>query len=404
MSPGSPGRELRLERFRHDGLRWVVEPAAAGAIRARTGWERSPAQGGFRLLQGGGDRAVYAGELTGSGATLRVILKTLRYPRLRQRLAHVVRPTRAAREWRHHTRAYRAGLAVARPLAFGERRRGGAPVASVLVTEFWDHDATLAGLARAPGDALPGLLRELGVAVRAMHRAGLFHHDLHPGNVLVRLTSDDRLRVIDWKHVRRRRSPRPEAGARQLAKLVWQFESAGVFRPDAPEREDAFFAGVCAEGDAPGVLRAAVGRWLARTREALGERAARRCTQTNSSFERLEQRDLVGFVRRGPPLHALPPRLRTAEALGAAVAAGGRVATDRATGFIRVLEVRAKPATDPLQIWRDANRAHASHPGSATPIAWLESRTVPGDAWLCSLVDDPLASLERANRGEVRGA
>lgn len=392
-------RELRVERFRHDGLRWRVASGASSAIRSRAGWEKLSADGAFRRIQGRRDREVHEGWLRDCDPPLRVIAKTMRYPRLLRWLGHLLHSTRAAREWRYHSIAFRAGLPTVRPIALGERYRLGAPVASVLVTEYWEHDATLTGIARSPASApaLSGLLRALGEAVRDMHRLGLFHDDLHPANVLVRLTGDDPLRVIDWKHVRRSRWPLRRQAWSQLGKLTWQFENAALFRSDAPEREEAFYSGYAGQ-NAQGA-RSAVRGWLARTRARLGERAARRCTATNSMFSRLEQKDLVGFERRA----ALPATLRSPEALRSAAAAGAFADSGESRASIEVREVAVEPEGDPLRIWREANRVHASHPLSPKPIAWLQSRDSLRTGWLCTRLEDPSAVSESGDaRADLR--
>jgi len=384
-------------------MRWIGDAAAAPALRAFTGWTRLGEHPGFEALQLRRERAVFAGTLDAPGGPQRVVAKTMICTRLHLHLLHWVGPTRAAREWRHHTEARRLGLPVVRPLALGERFRFGAPVQSALVTAYWEHDGTLESMAAdaATGaDVLSGLLHALGGAVRRMHAAGIFHGDLHPGNVLVRREDPDRLRIIDWKHVRRRRRARPEDVHAQLAKLVWQFRESAVFRSDRPRLEARFFEGYDHDGIGGGDLRRAVATAVARTGERLAERAARRCHGDNSTFARMREGGLLLWVRREPGPGAIPEWARTVEGLHG-IARGATARIPVAGGpSIRVERVR-ETGRRPRRAWEEANRFHALRGDPPIPLAWIEAEGTRGEGWLCWLEGaDPTApSRSRSGPG-----
>jgi hypothetical protein len=114
---------------------------------------------------------------------------------------------------------YERALAVAgrqvptvSPLALGEQYGGVRPGESYLITRCLDKTEPLSVFIEK---TFPGfdssrqrqirrrLARELGQLIARMHDAGIVHHDLHPANLLIGLTPDDRptLHVIDLHDV-----------------------------------------------------------------------------------------------------------------------------------------------------------------------------------------------------------
>jgi hypothetical protein len=379
LAAGARPAPIPLERFRHDGFRWLATPEAGPAIRSLEGWRSLQGNPGFRVLRAGRHRAVLAGRLPAASPGDEVIVKTSTCTRLQLQLLHLVGPTREAREWSHHLDALRHGLPVVRPLGLGQRYRAGTPLDSVLVTERWPHDATLAGLGE---EHLCEVLRELGGVVARMNRVGLLHGDLHPDNVLVRRSGADRLRIVDWKHVVRRRRPRRAAVAQQLAKLVWQFRSAGIFRGDGDPREACFFAGYLEDDPDPGRLRAAVAEATGWAGARRAQRAETRCTSTNSTFVRLEEGSLRRFVRREPGLRLLSDAMLDPVWLARVPEEGMRAPAAEPGAVLAVQPLRGGSARD---AWREANRAYALDASLPVPLAWIEPARTSGSGWLVSL-------------------
>lgn len=382
LAAGARPAPMALERFRHAGFRWVATPDASSSIRAFDRWRDIADDPAFRTLRAGRGRAVLAGFLGGRSRGLEALVKTSVTVDANLRWLHRLGPTREAREWSHHLDAVRCGLPVVSPLALGQRYRAGSPVERMLVTEYWAHDTTMSAL---PADRSVELCRELGLVAAQMNRAGLLHGDLHPDNVLVRLGDTDALRIVDWKHVVRRRHPRRRTVADQVAKLVWQFRGAGVFPGQAGRAEDAFFEGYLQGEPKPGALRRDLERAIEQTGKRRAARAERRCLGTNGTFTALEAEGLRLQVRREPGLDLLPDVLRDRRWLAELPPEGRELPS--AEGRAAVCVARAD--TPSADVWRRVNRAHALGRGPL-PLAWIAPGDGAGDGWIVTLSTTPL--------------
>jgi tRNA A-37 threonylcarbamoyl transferase component Bud32 len=131
------------------------------------------------------------------------VLKVFRPRGKLERLRALLRPNRAAQEWRMLRRAEQAGLPV--PHAHGHAWiRGGDRRAAALLMSDLGPGTTLSELA-APREqqarALdPALCRRAGQLIARSRAAGLRHDDLHLGNLL--LGTDGQLWLIDLHRAR----------------------------------------------------------------------------------------------------------------------------------------------------------------------------------------------------------
>ncbi len=121
--------------------------------------------------------------LGGFGA---VLLKVHRMRSGGERALSVVRKSRAHQEFRAARFLNAAGVPVAEPLAYAERRARGVLVESFFVATFLEgvrpvHDVLLV----QPADKRRSLVGRLAELIRTMHDAGFDHQDLHSGNILV---------------------------------------------------------------------------------------------------------------------------------------------------------------------------------------------------------------------------
>jgi tRNA A-37 threonylcarbamoyl transferase component Bud32 len=133
-------------------------------------------------------------------------LKQYRRADARAWLRELVRPTKARLEWERTLAVVERGVPTVAPLAFGEAADSAA--CSFLATRTLPDAAPLNAFLETtlPAFAPPRKARirqrvavALGELLACMHDAGVTQHDLHPGNVLLRLDADDvpHLRLID---------------------------------------------------------------------------------------------------------------------------------------------------------------------------------------------------------------
>src|SRR5262249_28460501 len=121
-------------------------------------------------------------------------------------------PNKARGEYDKALALQARGVPTPRPLAWGVGGSALGPSASWLITETLTAAQSLLAFLEATLPALPPLrqarIRQrlapvLGVFVAKMHAAGVVHHDLHPGNLMVSLDAEDepRLWLIDLHSV-----------------------------------------------------------------------------------------------------------------------------------------------------------------------------------------------------------
>jgi len=141
-------------------------------------------------------------------------VKEYRARRVGDRLAGLIRGSRAMAEWRAARRLIALGVPTFQPIAVGEEHRWGVVVRSLLVMREIE-DATSLGDVVTSGRIEPGQRRALIAAfaalVRRLHEGGVEHLDPHTGNFLVTGVETSRpvVHLIDLHPVRLR-----SAGAR----------------------------------------------------------------------------------------------------------------------------------------------------------------------------------------------
>jgi tRNA A-37 threonylcarbamoyl transferase component Bud32 len=157
-----------------------------------------------RVVKDGPHRTVYRVVLPG----LDFYLKQYRLADARARLRELVRPSKARLEWDRTLAVAERGVPTIAPLAFGEARDRTQSVCSFLATRTLVDAVPLNAFLEMtlPDFAAPRKTRvrqriamALGELLAAMHDAGVTQHDLHPGNVLLRLDEADKpyLHLID---------------------------------------------------------------------------------------------------------------------------------------------------------------------------------------------------------------
>jgi hypothetical protein len=236
----SPADRAALER-------WFAE------CRARPGG--LPA--GVTAVQARLIRRVGRGELPDRGPAY---LKVMDFPRARDRFRYLLRPMPAEHEAAMLGAVADQVPAVAVPavLAVGTQRRRGLPRLSVLAT---------AGLELGAEPTCASPAEAAAVAVR-LATAGIFHPDLHSGNLPV--LADGRLAVLDLQSARRRRAP---------LRLGLRLQMASRLAREPGGLTAAVAAGLISAAEAP--LAAARAQ---RTAAEEVDRRVRRCLTTSSEF------------------------------------------------------------------------------------------------------------------------
>jgi tRNA A-37 threonylcarbamoyl transferase component Bud32 len=300
------------------GLHWSVAPELCGELFAANGlrleeWLRA---GHARVVKSGPHQTVYHVILPG----LNFHLKHYRLMNLRAWVRQLLRPAKARGEYERAKAVAARRVPTINALGIGQRRLGPGP--SYLLTESLEGTEPLNTFVETSLHRLEperraiigqGLARELGKHIARMHDAGIFHSDLHPGNLLVRLEGGDRVRLylIDLHDVRLGRPLKWRAAQQNLIIFNRWF----VLRSSRSERL-RFFRAYCGEratlaaaggrptrpwGDHP-AMRLAVGRELERrtwnSNIRFWRQREERCLVSNRYYQRIRSRGVAGYAVR----------------------------------------------------------------------------------------------------------
>lgn len=191
--------------------RWHIAPDVRDQLLGPDGlrldhWLRD---GQARIVKHGPHRSVYAVALPG----LRIHVKHNRLANTRAWLRELARLSKADSECRRAQSVAARQVPTVTPLAVGERMVGLGKRESFLITRSLDATMPLDAFAdRFLPTLEPGrqasirqrLAVALGDFLARMHDAGILHHDLHAGNVMVGLSTADEpsLYLIDLHSVR----------------------------------------------------------------------------------------------------------------------------------------------------------------------------------------------------------
>lgn len=136
--------------------------------------------------------------------------------------------SRARQEFRNLLRTHELGIAAVEPLCCAEQRRGGVPTESVLVTRALAESRVLGDeFLKLEPAAFAAIMRRLGAVVRDLHEHGLWHRDLHLGNVLFVPSDDPQPVLVDLQKMFALRARLPgRLRVRDLSGLVAGIEPA----------------------------------------------------------------------------------------------------------------------------------------------------------------------------------
>ena len=323
------------------GVRWQLRPADLGGptpheadLLFGPGGLRLPAwlaSGRAAVVKQNARRTVYRVALPG----LDFHLKEYRAGARGSRLGRLVRRGQARLEFERTVAVAERGVPTLVPLAVGEACRGKGPRSCYLATRTLPDAHALSGFLETDLGTRPParqarlrqrLAAALGALLARMHRAGVTHHDLHPGNLLLSLAPEDEphLYLIDLHAVGLGPPLDWPAARANLVMLNRWF----VLRCDRTDRMRCWH-GYCAElrgerlrlGSRRATLHLDVradARDLERRTVASNLRFwrshDRRCLGTNRYFRRVGGPELVGHAVADLPPEALAPLLEGPDA------------------------------------------------------------------------------------------
>ena len=191
-----------------------------------------------------------------------VAVKALVFREFKVRLRSLYGRCRTRKEWENHLAALRGGLPTVGALALGELRTHGLVREAVILTE-WRPDAVNLSehrrRHRAAGDApMLRIAGDLGRITAAAQRAGIYHNEIRPDNLLIVPTEHGpQVLLIDWKHARIRRRTTAR-DVQNLLRTAALFARDIDFAPPVEAEKRAFLDAYLEEqADRPGATQPA---------------------------------------------------------------------------------------------------------------------------------------------------
>lgn len=229
----------------------------------------------------------------------RIFLKRNRTKDRFEALKHLLLPSKAKREWEVAREAERRGLPVPKPLGWIERRRFGLLQESIYLSEAVRSEAVSAE--EVLKDAPSGVIQRFAQTVRAIHDGGIYHLDLHAGNLL---WDGERFLLIDLHRARILKGLSQEQKLQNMAQL---FHSLRSFWG---ERERTFFLRSYL-GDDPIITEerekalARVSLLMDRLQKRQWASRTKRCLKESTEFTVFKVGEIRGYHRRELSAEAL---------------------------------------------------------------------------------------------------
>jgi tRNA A-37 threonylcarbamoyl transferase component Bud32 len=308
-----------MSNFERDvrDVRWQLGAELRHRFANGAAFNEQLCSGAVEVVKNGPHRTVYRV----SGPDFDVHLKEDRPLGLRGRLRSWLRPRKARREYDLARECHARGVATPSPLAWGVSASTGT---SWLVTETVPAAQPLIAVLEhqmsGAVEARQLLADVLGAFVARLHAAGVFHHDLHPGNILVRWPSDGppQLALIDLHAVRLRNIARPLSWAdcEQNLVILNRYFILRASRSDRLRFWRAYSAAL--GGDVPGptgqTARGIEERTWVSNRTFWRERD-RRCRSSNRYYVSIRHGPHRGYAVRGLMKSGLSDLLSEADAI-----------------------------------------------------------------------------------------
>jgi len=195
-------RTVPMVQVTAGGYRWHLRPEYRDCLVGPQGLRLNEwlAEGKAQVVKHGPHRTVYHVTLP----RLDFYLKHFRLMDMRAWLRELFRPPKARMEFDRALGVAGRAIATIRPLGVGVGIAGRAPANSFLIVESLPDveplnvflEDTLSTLPRVRRTQLrQKLAEELGGMIARIHQAGVYHEDLHSGNILIGLDPGDRIRL-----------------------------------------------------------------------------------------------------------------------------------------------------------------------------------------------------------------
>jgi tRNA A-37 threonylcarbamoyl transferase component Bud32 len=230
-----------------------------------------------------------------SGPQGEFFLKKYKTRGVGERLKYFFVPSKAHKEWVVARRALSKGIVTPTPLAMAERRKRGFLKDAFLVTQAISPSSPLIEL--IPEGGHEDLLIRAAWLIRGAHEAGLFHQDLHAGNILVG-GKEKKVYLIDLHRSRFMKSVSKQRRLWNLAQFFYSLkfwlsaEDKKTFLRRYDEEED-----VLAEGLEEGLRK--IGRLEERIYRRHMKSRTKRCLKDSGGFYVVNQDGWRIWARRG---------------------------------------------------------------------------------------------------------
>jgi tRNA A-37 threonylcarbamoyl transferase component Bud32 len=305
------------------------------------------------VIKDGPHRAVYRVRLP----HLDCHVKHYRVLGWRSRVRQLIRPVKAMREATIANDLAARGIPTPEALAWGVESAGLGPRASWLITKTVGDSIPLNSYLESILPTLSPklqtrtrqrLARAVGRFLTRLHAAGLIHHDLHPGNLLVRMTADGEpmLWLIDLHAVRLGPACRWPARRENLVVFNRYFQ----LRASRSDRLRFWRSYAAAAGDAiPEPARFTVTRLESDTERSnlrLWRKRDARCRRSNRYYRRINSDAVRGFAVRNLDPSALAAL--TADPDAAFERPGVRVLKSSRSSTVVELDLTAGGASRPV--------------------------------------------------------
>ena len=238
----------------------------------------------------------------------RVFIKRDRTQGWAEALKFMILPSKARKEWFIATRLQKKNLPVSKPLGWIEKGRWG------LVKDSFYLSEALGG-----GDSLIDILPlkrgvpmgPLAKTVRVFHDAGLFHKDLHGGNLL---WDGESFFLTDLHRAEILRSLSLDQRLQNLSQLFHSLRSQWG-KEDFLRFLEAYFAGDSLDSRKKETLLQKVLSLMDHLQKRWRKSRTKRCLQESTEFSVKKERGMTAYLRRDFPLDEIKEILKTHAAL-----------------------------------------------------------------------------------------